>query len=141
MQMYPKYSRILRFLNISVVGIALGLGESNIDVSAALGRLARQIALKCNFRLQPMAAHLAARYHADHERRVKMAIRVFIKRICEDPSNEKELFSLVRKLRSLVPQQPGYLSSEYVKKSDIQNIFGSDISDLEKPAKTRFEII
>jgi len=47
-----------------------------------------------------------------------MAIRVFIKRICEDPSNEKELFSLVRKLRSLVPQQPGYLSSEYVKKTD-----------------------
>ena len=47
-----------------------------------------------------------------------MAIRVFIKRICEDPSKEKELFSLVRKLRSLVPQQPGYLSSEYVKKTD-----------------------
>jgi heme-degrading monooxygenase HmoA len=47
-----------------------------------------------------------------------MAIKVFIKRICEDPSKEKELFSLVRKLRSLVPQQPGYLSSEYVKKTD-----------------------
>ena len=47
-----------------------------------------------------------------------MAIRVFIKRICEDPSKEKELFSLVRKLRSLVPQQRGYLSSEYVKKTD-----------------------
>ena len=47
-----------------------------------------------------------------------MAIRVFIKRICEDPGKEKELFSLVRKLRSLVPQQPGYLSSKYVKKTD-----------------------
>ncbi|MGD9363804.1 MAG: antibiotic biosynthesis monooxygenase [Desulfobacterales bacterium] len=46
-----------------------------------------------------------------------MAIRVFIKRICEDPRKEKELFSLVRKLRSLVPQQPGYLSSKYVKKT------------------------
>jgi len=45
-----------------------------------------------------------------------MAIRVFIKRICKDPSNEKELLSLIRKLRSLVPQQPGYLSSKYVKK-------------------------
>jgi heme-degrading monooxygenase HmoA len=47
-----------------------------------------------------------------------MAIRVFIKRVCEDPSKENELFSLVRKLRSLVPLQPGYLSSEYVKKTD-----------------------
>ena len=47
-----------------------------------------------------------------------MAIRVFIKRICEDPGKEKELFRLVRQLRSLVPQQPGYLSSEYVKKTD-----------------------
>ena len=47
-----------------------------------------------------------------------MAISVIIKQICEDPSKEKELFSLVRKLRSLVPQQPGYLSSEYVKKTD-----------------------
>jgi heme oxygenase (mycobilin-producing) len=48
----------------------------------------------------------------------KMAIRVFIKRICEDPGKEKELFGLIRKLRSLVPQQPGYLSSKYVKKID-----------------------
>ena len=47
-----------------------------------------------------------------------MAIRVFIKRICEDPRKEKELFSLVRRLRSLVPQQTGYLSSKYVKKTD-----------------------
>ena len=47
-----------------------------------------------------------------------MAIRVFIKRMLEDPSKEKELFILIRKLRSLVPQQPGYLSSKYVKKID-----------------------
>jgi heme-degrading monooxygenase HmoA len=47
-----------------------------------------------------------------------MAVSVFIKRTCEDPSKEKALFSLVRKLRSLVPQQPGYLSSKYVKNID-----------------------
>jgi heme-degrading monooxygenase HmoA len=47
-----------------------------------------------------------------------MAIRVFIQRICEDPNKEKELFRLIRKLRSLVPQQPGYLSSKYVKNID-----------------------
>ena len=45
-----------------------------------------------------------------------MAIRVFINRECEDPSKERELFRLVRKIRSLVLQQPGYLSSRYVKK-------------------------
>ncbi|GAB6909417.1 hypothetical protein JCM12296A_52610 [Desulfosarcina cetonica] len=48
-----------------------------------------------------------------------MAIRVFIKRTCEDSSKEKELFGLVRKLRSLVPQQPGYLSSKYVKNINL----------------------
>jgi heme-degrading monooxygenase HmoA len=47
-----------------------------------------------------------------------MAIGVFIKRTGADPSKEKALFSLVRKLRSLVPRQPGYLSSKYVKKTD-----------------------
>jgi heme-degrading monooxygenase HmoA len=47
-----------------------------------------------------------------------MAISVFIRRACEDPAKEKELFSLIRKLRSLVPLQPGYLSSKYVKKID-----------------------
>ena len=47
-----------------------------------------------------------------------MAIQVFIKRICQDPSKERELFSLVRKLRSLVPLQSGYLSSKYVKNTD-----------------------
>ena len=47
-----------------------------------------------------------------------MAIRVLINRECEDPGKEKELFRLVRKIRSLVLQQPGYLSSQYVKKID-----------------------
>ncbi len=47
-----------------------------------------------------------------------MAIRVFIKRLCEDPGKKKELFSLIRKIRSLVPLQPGYLSSKYIKKID-----------------------
>ncbi|WP_020587772.1 antibiotic biosynthesis monooxygenase family protein [Desulfobacter curvatus] len=47
-----------------------------------------------------------------------MAIKVFIKRICEDAGKEKELISLVRKIRTIVPLQPGYLSSRYVKKID-----------------------
>ena len=47
-----------------------------------------------------------------------MAISVFIKRVCKDSAKEKELFNLVRKIRSLVPQQLGYLSSKYVKKID-----------------------
>ena len=47
-----------------------------------------------------------------------MAVRVFIKRTCEDPSQEKEFMGLIRKLRTLVPLQPGYLSSKYVKKID-----------------------
>jgi heme-degrading monooxygenase HmoA len=58
-----------------------------------------------------------------------MAIRVFIKRICEDPSKEKELFSLVRKLRSLVPQEPGYLSvaiSTWDSSEDWQNWYESE---------------
>ena len=45
-----------------------------------------------------------------------MAVRVFIKRTCEDPGQEKEFMALIRKLRTLVPLQPGYLSSKYVKK-------------------------
>jgi heme-degrading monooxygenase HmoA len=45
-----------------------------------------------------------------------MAIKVFIKRICKDPSKEKELITLVRKIRTIVPMQPGYISSRYVKK-------------------------
>jgi heme-degrading monooxygenase HmoA len=45
-----------------------------------------------------------------------MAIKVFIKRICKDPGKEKELITLVRKIRTIVPMQPGYLSSRYVKK-------------------------
>ena len=47
-----------------------------------------------------------------------MAIKVFIKRTCENIDKEKEFFGLVRKIRSLVPQQSGYLSSEYLKPID-----------------------
>ena len=50
-------------------------------------------------------------------REIRIA-RVFIKRTCEDPGNEKEFIGLIRKLRTLVPLQPGYLWSKYVKKID-----------------------
>ncbi len=47
-----------------------------------------------------------------------MAVKVFIRRICEDSGKERELLTLVRKIRTLVPLQSGYLSSKYVKKID-----------------------
>lgn len=47
-----------------------------------------------------------------------MAIKVFIKRTCENISKEKEFFSLIRKIRGLVPLQSGYISSEYLKPID-----------------------
>jgi heme-degrading monooxygenase HmoA len=47
-----------------------------------------------------------------------MAIKVFIKRTCDNVGREKEFFGLIREIRSLVPQQPGYLSSEYLKPVD-----------------------
>jgi len=47
-----------------------------------------------------------------------MAIKVFIKRKYEEKGQEKEFFGLIRKIRSLVPQQPGYISSEYLKPVD-----------------------
>ena len=49
-----------------------------------------------------------------------MAIKVFIKRTCENVHKEKEFFNLIRKIRSLVPLQAGYLSSEYLKPIDKQ---------------------
>lgn len=43
-----------------------------------------------------------------------MAIKVFIRR--KFPKDkEKEFFSYIREIRSLVPLQPGYISSEYLK--------------------------
>jgi len=49
-----------------------------------------------------------------------MDIKVFIKRICDDYSKEKELLTLVRRIRNIVPLQSGYLSSRYVNKIDAK---------------------
>ena len=46
-----------------------------------------------------------------------MAIKVLIKRKCPK-EKERELFSYIREIRSLVPQQPGYISGEYLKSID-----------------------
>ena len=46
-----------------------------------------------------------------------MAIKVFIRR--KYPKNKlKELYRHIREIRSLVPLQPGYISSEYLKTID-----------------------
>ncbi len=46
-----------------------------------------------------------------------MAIKVFIRRICPK-KRQKELKKHIREIRSLVPMQPGYISSEYLKTID-----------------------
>ena len=46
-----------------------------------------------------------------------MAIKVFIRRTCPK-DKQKELFGFIREIRSLVPLQPGYISSEYLKTID-----------------------
>jgi len=43
-----------------------------------------------------------------------MAIKVFIKRTCPK-GKERELFSCIKEIRRLVPQQSGYISGEYLK--------------------------
>ena len=43
-----------------------------------------------------------------------MAIKVFIKRKCPK-DKEKELFGCIKEIRRRVPQQPGYISGEYLK--------------------------
>ena len=49
-----------------------------------------------------------------------MAIKVFIKR--EVPKDkEKDLFHCIREIRKMVPQQPGYISGEYLKSIDDSN--------------------
>ena len=49
-----------------------------------------------------------------------MAVKVFIKRKC--PRNkEKELFDCIKEIRRRVPQQPGYISGEYLKSIDETN--------------------
>jgi len=49
-----------------------------------------------------------------------MAIKVFIKRKCPK-EREKELFRCIREIRIRVPQQPGYISGEYLKSIDDAN--------------------
>lgn len=46
-----------------------------------------------------------------------MAIKVFIRRSCPK-EKQKELQNCIREIRSLVPMQPGYISSEYLKTID-----------------------
>ena len=53
-----------------------------------------------------------------------MAIKVFIKRkFPKDKNSEKELFRYIKQIRHLVPQQPGYISGEYLKSiSEVDEI-------------------
>ena len=51
-----------------------------------------------------------------------MAIKVLIKRqFPKDKASEKELFRCIKEIRRLVPQQPGYISGEYLKSIDEKN--------------------
>jgi heme-degrading monooxygenase HmoA len=49
-----------------------------------------------------------------------MAIKVFIKRKCPR-DKEKDLFGCIKEIRRQVPQQPGYISGEYLKSIDDTN--------------------
>lgn len=49
-----------------------------------------------------------------------MAIKVLIKRKCPR-DKEKELFRCIKEIRRSVPQQPGYISGEYLKSIDETN--------------------
>ncbi len=46
-----------------------------------------------------------------------MPVKVFIKRKCPR-DQEKELFTCIKEIRRSVPQQPGYISGEYLKSID-----------------------
>ena len=46
-----------------------------------------------------------------------MAVKVFIKRVCPK-DKERELFRIIKEIRRMVPLQPGYISSEYLKTID-----------------------
>ena len=43
-----------------------------------------------------------------------MAVKVLIKRTCPK-DRERELFRIIKEMRRMVPLQPGYISSEYLK--------------------------
>ena len=48
-----------------------------------------------------------------------MAIKVLIKRkVPKNKDQEKELFHYIKEIRRRVPQQPGYISGEYLKSID-----------------------
>lgn len=49
-----------------------------------------------------------------------MAVKVLIKRKCPQ-DKERELFSSIKEIRRQVPQQPGYISGEYLKSIDDAN--------------------
>ena len=49
-----------------------------------------------------------------------MPVKVFIKRRCPR-DQEKELFASIKEIRRSVPQQPGYISGEYLKSIDETN--------------------
>ena len=49
-----------------------------------------------------------------------MPVKVIIKRKFPQP-REKELLPLLQELRVTVPKQPGYISSEYFKRTDRPN--------------------
>ncbi len=51
-----------------------------------------------------------------------MAIKVLIKRkFPKEKERQKELFRCIKEIRRLVPQQPGYISGEYLKSIDEKN--------------------
>jgi heme-degrading monooxygenase HmoA len=54
------------------------------------------------------------------EKGVKMAVKVLIRRRFPR-DKQKELYRWIRKIRGLVPQQPGYISSEYLKSIETQD--------------------
>jgi len=49
-----------------------------------------------------------------------MAVKVLIKRKCPK-DKERELFGSIKEIRRRVPQQPGYISGEYLKSIDDTN--------------------
>lgn len=49
-----------------------------------------------------------------------MSVKIFIKRTCPK-DHEKEFFKCIRAIRSLVPKQSGYISSEYLRSIDNVN--------------------
>ena len=52
-----------------------------------------------------------------------MAIKVLIKRkFPKNKDQEKKLFQYIKEIRRRVPQQPGYISGEYLKSIDDKDV-------------------